>query len=162
MKKSILAAMVMTMVMMASGCGGSGSESASPSDSNTNITTPVEEQILFDNENVKVSFIEIFEYDYLPGNCYLKLKVENKSSKTVMVSLKDSYVNDTAQMMGTGVPIVLAPGKNSQQPFFFGYTNLGITSKSEIKKIEFKVWLMDDATYDTIVETDSLIVEFDK
>jgi hypothetical protein len=65
-------------------------------------------------------------------------------------------------MMGTGVPIVLEPGKNSQQPFFFGYGNLGITSKDEIEKIEFKVWLMDNDNYDTVVETESLIVEFNK
>jgi hypothetical protein len=161
MAKKMLAVMAMVMVMAASGCGGSGSTNSNPDDSTPAISTPVEEQVLWDDENVKVSFVEIFEYDYLPGNCYLKLKVENKSDKTVMVSLKDSYVNDTAQMMGTGVPIVLAPGKNSQQPFFFAYTNLGITSKSEIKKIEFKVWLMDNATYDTVVETDSLVVEFD-
>lgn len=161
MVKKMLAVLTIAMVMATSGCGGSNSTSSSMSDSTTSITQPVDEQLLWDDENVKVSFVEIFEYDYLPGNCYLKLKVENKSDKTVMVSLKDSYVNDTAQMMGTGVPIVLAPGKNSQQPFFFAYTNLGITSKSEIKKIEFKVWLMDDATYDTVVETDSLVVEFD-
>jgi hypothetical protein len=106
--------------------------------------------------------MEIFEMDGIPNNCYLRLNVENKSDKTVMVSLKDSYVNDTVQMMGTGVPIVLAPGKNSQQPFFFGYGNLGITSKDEIEKIEFKVWLIDDDTNDTVVETESLVVDFTK
>ena len=162
MAKKILAVAAMAMVMMASGCGGSTStsENAGMTGSTSSIENPVTEQVLWDGENVKVSFIEIFEYDYLPGTCYVKLKVENKSDKTVMVSLKDSYVNDTAQMMGTGTPIVLAPGKNSQQPFFFGYTNLGITSKSEIKKIEFKVWLMDNENYDTVEETDTLVVNF--
>lgn len=156
MKKIFALVVSLVMALMVSACGGSGS--ASSSESSSEVVAPIEEQVLWDSENVKVSFIEIFEADYLPGNCYLKLKVENKSDKTVMVSLKDSYVNDTAQMMGTGVPIVLAPDKNSQQPFFFGYTNLGITSKSEIKKIEFKVWLMDDENYDTIEETDNLVI----
>lgn len=133
-----------------------------PGNTPTENGSGVQEQVLLDDEKVKVTFIKIFEEPSLPNNCFLQLKVENKSDKTVMVSLKDSYVNDTAQTMGTGVPIVLAPGKNSQQSFFFGYGNIGITSKSEIKKIEFKVWLMDNDTYDTVVETQPLVVDFTK
>lgn len=118
------------------------------------------EQLLYEDDDVKVTFIEIFEVPELKGTCYLRLKVKNKSDKNVTVYLKDSYVNDTAQMIGSGTPMELAPGKSSQTPFFFGYTNLGITSKNEIEKIEFKVRLMDD-DFDTVVETESLVVEFD-
>ena len=130
-----------------------------PSQSESQSETTV--QVLVDNDLVKVSFVEIYEEPSLPGNCFLRLKVENKSDKTVTVSLKDSYVNDTAQMIGSGMPMTLAPGKNSQTPFFFGYGNLGISSKDEIEKIEFKVWLMDD-NFDTVIETESLVVEFNK
>lgn len=119
------------------------------------------EQVLVDNDVVKVTFVEIYEEPSLPGNCFLRVKVENKSDKTVTVSLTDTYVNDTAQMMGSGVPMTLAPGKNSQAPFFFGYTNLGISTKDEITKIEFKVWLLDE-DFDTVIKTDSLVVEFNK
>lgn len=123
-------------------------------------STEIQSQVLVDNDVAKVTFIEIFEEPSIPNACYVRLKVENKSDKMVMVSLKDTYVNDMAQMMGTGVPIILEPGKSSQQPFFFGYGNLGITNKSEISKIEFKVWLLDDDTFDTVLETDSLTVTF--
>lgn len=121
----------------------------------------MKEQVLFENENLKVSFIEIFEMPELVGTCYLLLNVENKSDKVVTTYLKDSYVNDTAQMIGSGVPMTLEPGKNSQTPFFFGYSSLGIESKDEIKKIEFKVWLTDD-NYDTVVETETLVIDFNK
>jgi hypothetical protein len=164
MKKFLALIMVLVLsISMLSACDtpppteNPGGEKPSEEDSPSST-----EQVLFDDENVKVTFMEIFEMDGIPNNCYLRLNVENKSDKTVMVSLKDSYVNDTAQMMGTGVPIVLAPGKNSQQAFFFGYGNLGITSKDEIEKIEFKVWLIDDDTNDTVVETESLVVDFTK
>ena len=161
--KKLLAMVLVFGLFMLSGCGGSGTSSG---DTNANQNengsqNTAKEQLLYEDENVKVSFIELYEEPSLPGNAYLRLKVENKSDKTVTVSLKDSYVNDMAQMMGTGVPIKLAPGKSSQQPFFFGYGNLGITTKDEITKIEFKVWLMDD-NYNTVVETESLVVEFNK
>ena len=121
-----------------------------------------QELVLVNNDIVKVTFVEIFELPELANTCYLRLRIENKSDKTVMVSIKDSYVNDTTQMIGSGVPMTLAPGKSSQTPFFFGYGNLGINSKDEIDKIEFKVWLIDNENYDTVFETDLLLVDFNK
>ena len=158
--KVILVMLMAICLMVIGGCGGTGTSSnESGKDKPSGETN---EQVLFEDDNVKVSFIEIFEMPELVGTCYVRLKVENKSSKTVNVSLKDTYVNDIAQMMGTGLPIVLESGKTSQQPFFFGYGNLSIDSKDEIRKIEFKVWLTDNGNYDTVVETDTLVVEFNK
>lgn len=160
---------VILCIAIIAGSGNSGSESSGENSGDTNSSQndggsqdTNKEQVLYEDDNVKVTFINLYEEPSLPGNAFLQLKVENKSDKTVMVSLKDSYVNDTAQMMGTGVPIILASGKNSQQPFFFGYTNLGITNKDEIEKIEFRVWLMDNDTNGTVVETEALVVEFNK
>ena len=160
MKKIISLFMAIILLCGLVGCTDSGtSESNTTDDSNSSLAPETQEQVLVDNDIAKITFIEIFEEPSIPNTCYVRLNVENKSDKTVMVSLKDSYVNDMEQMMGTGVPIVLEPGKSSQQPFFFGYDNLGITNKSEISKIEFKVWLMDNDTYDTVVETESLIID---
>lgn len=161
--KRFLAIMLVFGMLMLSGCGSMGVSGESNSDNTQKESESqgaTEEQVLVDNEAVKVTFMEIFEAPGLVGTCYLRLLVENKSDKTVTVSLKDSYVNDTAQMIGSGVPMTLAPGKNSQTPFFFGYGNLGISSKDEIEKIEFKVWLWDE-NFDT-VETEPLVVEFKK
>lgn len=158
MKKIIVALLLLAMMIMVIGCDTTETPSGDTENPSTTEGASTQEQVLVDNEVVKVTFIEIFEEPSIANTCYVRLKVENKSDKTVMVSLKDSYVNDTAQMMGTGVPIVLEPGKSSQQPFFFGYGNLGITDKSEISKMDFKVLLMDNDTYDIVLETDSLTV----
>ncbi len=155
MKKIISIFMLVALMCSFAGCETSEPSIGSIENPSTNDNTITQEQVLVDNDIVKVTFIEIFEEPSIANTCYVRLRVENKSDKTVMVSIKDSYVNDTAQMMGTGVPIVLEPGKSSQQPFFFGYGNLGITDKSEISKMEFKVLLMDNDTYDTVFETDS-------
>ena len=158
----VVIALVMAMLTLVGCDNSSTTEKSTETSSQGESQSGANEQVLVDNDVVKVTFIEIYEEPSLPGNCFLRVKVENKSDKTVRVSLKDSYVNDTAQMMGTGIPIVLAPSKNSQQAFVFGYTNLGISSKDDIQKIEFKVWLIDDDTNDTVIETESLVVEFNK
>ena len=119
------------------------------------------EQVLIDNNMLKVTFIEVFEEPSISGVAYLRLKVENRTDKTVTVYPQDAYVNGTSIILGSGVPMKLAPGTNSQAPFIIFYTNLGITSKDEIKKIEFKL-TFDDENYDTIVETDNLIIELNK
>lgn len=110
---------------------------------------------------MKVSFIELFEEPSVPGMGYLKLKVENKTDKAITVYPKDVYVNDTSTMLGSGVAMKLAPGKNSQAPFIIFYKNIGITSKDEIQKIEFKL-TFDDENYDTIAETETLVIDFTK
>lgn len=158
-KRVVAIALVMGMLVL-SGCDDSSTtdkptETSNQSESQSDANV----QVLVDNDIVKVSFVEIYEEPSLPGTCYLRLKVENKTDKTVTVSLKDSYVNGMAQMIGSGVPMVLAPNKASQTPFFFGYANLGIDSKDEIEGIEFKVWLLDD-NYDTVFETEVLVIDF--
>ena len=155
MKKILLLVVSLCMVMMASGCSDSGSTGSS--DSTPVITNPVEEQVLWDSDNVKVSFIKVYEEPSISGAAYLQLKVENNTDKTVTVRPKDAYVNDTSTILGSGVPMTLLPNKKSQTPFIIFYTNLGITSKDEIEKIEFKLEF-EDENYDTVVETDNLVI----
>lgn len=156
--KKLFASVLVVSVLVLAGCEVAPSFGYEVTEESSSVATS---QLLYEDDKVKVSFVETFEMPGLVGTCYLRLRVENKSDKTVTVSLKDSYVNDTAQMIGSGIPMVLAPGKNSQTPFFFGYGNLDINSKDEINKIEFKVWLMDD-DYNTVVETESLVIELSK
>lgn len=155
MKKIFALVVSLVMALMVSACGGSGS--ASSSESSSTNSNPVEEQVLVDNDDIKVSFIEVFEEPSISGAAYLRLKVENKTDTTVTVYPKDVYVNDTSIILGSGVPMKLAPGKNSQAPFIIFYTNLGITSKDEITKIELKL-TFDDENYDTIVETETMVI----
>lgn len=156
--KKILAVLTLAMVMSTSGCGDiSTIESASGTSSTPAIVNPVTEQVLWDSENVKISFMEIIEYDYMKGYCYLRLKVENKTDKEITVYPKDAYANDTSIVVGSGTPMTLLPGKKSQTPFFFAYTNFGIASIDEIEKIEITMWVVDD-DFNTIEETDNLVI----
>jgi hypothetical protein len=162
--KKFLAIILVFGMLAFSGCGDTGVSGNSDSDNTpdtSNSQSTTEAQVLVDNDDMKVSFIEIFEEPSVPGMGYLRLKVENKTDKTITVFPQDVYVNDTSVILGSGVHMKLAPGKNSQAPFIIFYTNLGITSKDEIQKIEFRL-TFDDENYDTIAETEMLVIDFSK
>lgn len=162
MKKFMVFALVLGMLML-SGCESATPVEGDSTDKATETTSQSEtqEQVLVDDENMKVSFIELFEEPSIPETGYLRLKVENKTDKTVTVYPQDVYVNDTSSLLGSGVPMKLAPGKNSQAPFIIFYKNIGITGKDEIQKIEFRL-TFDDENFDLIVETETLIIDLTK
>ena len=161
MKKFLV--MVLVLGMMLSGCDSSTTPSVDSTEQTAEVTSQSEtkEEVLFESDAMKVSFIEVFEAEGVAGAGYLRLKVENKTDKTVTVYPKDAYVNDTSVTLGSGVPMTLLPGKNSQAPFIIFYSNLGITSKDEIQKIELKL-TFDDENYDMIAETETMVIEFNK
>lgn len=162
MKKFMVIVLALGLLVM-SGCDSTTTSSGDSTDQTTAVTSQSEtkDEVLFESDDMKVSFIEVFEDANISGACYLRLKVENKTDKTVTVYPKDVYVNDTSVVLGSGVPMTLAPGKNSQAPFIIFYSNLGITSKDEIQKIEFRL-TFDDENHDTIAETETMVIEFTK
>ncbi len=117
-----------------------------------------QENVIYSDSNLKVSFIKVSDGAKLGVTaCYIHLKVENLGSQTVNVSLTDAYANDTAVTVMSGVPMKLAPGKNSNQPFLFGYNEI-FTSADEIEKLEFKVTLYDENYTSIVKTTESIIV----
>lgn len=114
------------------------------------------EKVLLDNEIAKVSFVELYEEEYVPETCYMRLRVENKSDKKITVYPKDAYVNNTSILLASGVPMTIEPGKVSQNPFFFTYKNIGIDTKDAIQTIEFKLSFDND---ESMVDTEALLVE---
>lgn len=113
---------------------------------------------LYEDDLVKISYVEVFEEKSVPDMCYLRLLVENKSDQEITVYLKDSSVNDTMVQMLSGTPMTIEAGKQSQQPFCFSYKNLDVTQVSDISKIEFKAWIVDANTA-TLEETGNLEID---
>lgn len=164
MKKSILVAIISIVAITVILCGivlTTSLDNGSTTTTTTGGKPQGTDQVLVDNEYIKVTFIEVFEEPSVQGMGYLRLKVENKTDKIVTVYPKDVYVNDTSTILGSGVAMTLAPGKNSQAPFIIFYANIGITSKDEIEKIEFKL-TFDDENHDLVVETDTMVIDFTK
>lgn len=113
------------------------------------------ESLVYSDSNIKVSFIKVADAaDVGVTACYIYLKVENISTQTFTVSLSEAYANDSAVTVMSAVPMTLAPGKNSKQPFMFGYNNI-LTSADEVEKLEFKITLFDKDY--SIIETTKTI-----
>jgi hypothetical protein len=116
-----------------------------------------EYQLLSDSNGLKVSLVKVYEEPTIQGVCYLQLLVENKTNKNVTIYPQDSYVNDMQVMIGSGIPMEIAPGKKSMNPFFFSYTNVGITRISQITSIETKLRAVDD-NFNTVAETEPIVI----
>lgn len=118
-----------------------------------------DDNIIYNDSNIKVSFIKVADAsDYGVGvtACYIYLKVENVSSQKLTVSLTEAYANDSAVTVMSGLPMTLAPGKNSKQPFMFGYNNI-LSSAEDVEKLEFKIMLMSE-DYKIVDTTDKITV----
>lgn len=162
--KKFVAMMLVFITLVLSGCDAltapvEGNSDSEPSEENSQ--SEVIEQVLVDDENMKVTFMELYEEPSIAGSGYLRLKVENKTDKTVLVLPMDTYVNDTSILLGSAVNMTLAPGKNSQTPFIIFYKNIGITSKDEIQKIEFRITFHETGN-GVIAETETLTIDFNK
>lgn len=122
------------------------SDNESLVDSSEEIAT---DKVLIDNDFVRVVFVDLFEEKSIPDTCYIKLLVENKADRKIMVALSDGYANDESVFIGSGRPMTIDVGKKSENPFFFsGY------DVENIDKLEFRVSVYDDENMTELSQTD--------
>lgn len=111
----------------------------------------IAEIVLLDDEIIKVSFMKLFEEDTVKGTSYLQFKVENKTDNTITVCATDCYVNDTQTQIGSGVPMTIDGGKNSENPFIV------FSELDTIEKLEIRLMILDE-NFSEIETTDSISV----
>lgn len=133
---------------------------------NSNITSSTvaeanedKQEEIFEDDYMKVTYIECFDKKSVDGATYLRLSVENKSDKNITVSLEDVSVNGAMVNTGSGVPMTIAPGKSSQQPFILFTGAAGIGSSDEIDSISLKISLLDNDTSEVIEETKQIEID---
>lgn len=147
MKKFLAIIMSALMLFALVGCDLDETGNATNQDSNT-------EQVIYTDDYIKVTYIKVADAIDVAGvdmtTCYVYLKCENVGTQTYTVSLTEAYANDSAVTMMTAVPITLSAGKNSNQPFMFGYNNI-LNSVDDLTKLDFKILLLDENT--KIIET---------
>ena len=114
---------------------------------------------IYEDDYIKASFIKIYEENAVQGAFYLQLRVENKSSENITVSLNQASVNGISTTIMSGVPMEIRPGNSSAQPFVIFTNNLGIASMKDVKDIEFSFYLMGDSA-NVIEETDIVTLSF--
>lgn len=108
-------------------------------------------QQIYEDDIIKVEYIDCYDEDDIEGCSYLALKIENKADKTVMISLDEASVND--MMVNTGGAMTIKPDKSSQTPFILFTGVQGIESADDIETMAFKIIVLDNDTMETIEET---------
>lgn len=111
--------------------------------STENVYKQSKELITFNG--VDAEFIELYDPNTGVTALAVKLNLENKSNKTVTVTLTDGYVNDTLVQFMTGLPVTIEPNKKAVGVYMFGYDGLGFSKVEDIQTIEFKLALLDES-----------------
>ncbi|MBQ9613833.1 MAG: hypothetical protein IJV14_14800 [Lachnospiraceae bacterium] len=105
--------------------------------------------VLYDDGQFKVTYLGIIDYkDMYPGEQdigtgYIQMLVENNSNQDTTVVLTDLYVNGMSAFPMVGMPMDIAPGKRSKNPFIYSYNQLDISERSQVESIEFIMHFWD-------------------
>ena len=179
MKKIAFALTIIAIVSaLAYGCASS-SETASASDvTSSKQTVPESSSVLKTNsvisseasaENAKeiysdsflaMSFVKKYDTPGMQGMFSFDVNAYNKSDKKISVYLQDAYLHSFPTRRSSDlVPLDLLSNKNSVHSFFGKYEGTGITTADKIKKIGFKICIMDESS-EVIETTKSVEINF--
>lgn len=118
--------------------------SASDGVEHTMQTDELEENVILDNDALKVTYQKCFEGSGISGVFYLQMKMENKTDREIWVYLDSASVNGSMVTPGSGVPTVISPGKSSTNPFIL-QGNL-----SDVHQLSFQIVCKDNETNENI------------
>lgn len=152
-----LCLLVMTMALM--GCGVSGnkvtnsasesSESVSKEKEQAGTEVSIEEQVLYDEKDIKITAKGI--KDGWMGT-ELALLIENNSGKGITVQARNANVN--GYMVPTTMSADVASGKKANDSLTFETSGLKECGIETIAKVEFSFHIFDTESWDDIVNTD--------
>ena len=175
-----IVSIVVAVAMMLSGCSGSSSQGTdktpqvqSESASQLNESAPnseialdssdmsavsdvvtVAEQVIFDDENIKIT-AKSLETDGFMG-AELKLLIENNSEKRVIVQSQNENVNDV--MLTAMFSTDIDAGKKANDSMTFMRRELEAANITTIKDIELNFVILDPDSYRTLYTSETISV----
>ena len=106
--------------------------------------------MIIDNDTVSVELMELQEQDDI-GVFLVNLLVTNKTGQPIWVYLTDASINnEMLQMVMSGVPLYIKPGKAGNNSFIFSFSQVSINSFDEVNSVSFKVNVDNSDTFDKI------------
>lgn len=114
---------------------------------------------VYNDKIVSLYFIKKYETPGINGMFFIDLKAENKSNKEITVYLKDASINDSMITFVSGAPLTVLPGKIGTNAFAGKCETVGIKDADDIKKIGFKIYIMDESA-NTIETTKPVEIDF--
>lgn len=117
------------------------------------------EQLIYEDDSVKATFIRAFDEPSINGVFYLQILMENKTDCRIWVYLDDASVNGYSTTVMGATAMEIDPSNKSQQPFIISYMNLDTDNIEGVEDITFKICVEDTADYGSrILETDPLTI----
>lgn len=129
-------------------------ESAVEQSTEDTSTVTIEEQVLYDENDIKITATGMD--DGLFGT-ELTLLIENNSSTDITVQARDSNVNGF--MVDTMMSADVAAGKKANDSLTFETSGLKDCGIEQIATMEFSFHIFNTETWDTIVDTDLITVD---
>ena len=133
---------------------GENKEDNDAANENAGSEVTIEEQVLFDANDIKITAKGI--EDGLFGT-ELKLLIENNSDKSITVQARNSNVNGF--MVDTMMSAEVASGKKINDELTFETSGLKDCGIESIATMEFYFHIFDSESWDEIVDTDVIKVE---
>lgn len=157
MEKRITAFLMVTMLLLSfTACedvlSGTGTSSISATSESADSSEDSQKKVVYDSDNLKVTFLKAYDQDGIEGVFYFQLLVENKSNQYAWVYLDKVSIDGYSTTAMSGVPMNIKAGEKSQQPFIFSYNNLDAKSISDVKNIKFQV-VMENADTSAKIDT---------
>jgi outer membrane lipoprotein-sorting protein len=156
--KKLFAILISLCVIFLSSCADGSSSTAAPNESSKTSTQPESEtssetaqKEIYSDDLISMSFVGVQDMPSLKGMFLLNVKAKNNSDKKITVYLKDVSINGNMIQMTSGIPNDIMPLKQSACSFSGKDSTVEISSASEIKEIEFKIYLTDESTH--VIET---------
>lgn len=129
-------------------------ETTSNSSSKSNSAVTVEEQVLYDANDIKITATGL-EDGWMGTE--LKLLIENNSSRSITVQSRNANVN--GYMVTTMMSADVASGKKANDSLTFETSGLRDCGIDTIATMEFYFHIFDTETWDEVVDTDVIKIE---
>ena len=138
----------LVVVVAAVGIGGVIGQMRSSADE------PVETQalVLAEDEYIRLTYTGAEAAPGLDGVALVSFRVDNLSDQEFTVYPANSYVNDTAVLLTSGMPATVASGRSYVYPWSLAYSALGIESYDDLEALEteFQLWAEDGSVLEEL------------
>ncbi len=169
MKKFLLVLLVVMTAICLAACGGSSntsnptgssaqSEPSAGGSSSASKRVSIQEEVIFDQNDIKVTAKSLDPTGSIFGATVAVL-IENNSSKNITVQARNSAVNGV--MVDTLFSCDVTAGKKANDAITFSASDLKRAGIEVIKEIQFQLHFFNAESWDTIVDSDPIIITTD-
>ena len=101
--------------------------------------------VLYDGEEAKISFRRLYEVDFVTGECYLQLKVENRTGENAVLHVANATANGSSITAVSGLSNIIRAGEIVSTPLVLSYGNSGIQSLDDINTVSLELILVSSS-----------------